>query len=326
MQRAVTIDELAVWLKAHDNYAVFAHVMPDGDAAGCAMAVRLALEAMGKRAMVCLPNPVPRMYAGFAHADEALEPGMELPFIPDTAFAVDTSEIFRLGGAQVMFEGCPARAMLDHHETNPGFGDVWHVDGGRIACGELVLELIEALGVTLTKEMAEWLYVAISTDSGHFSFEGTAPATMRAAAKLIEAGVDVPEITRELYHTRSLARTRLLGMALAELGISEDGKVAWSMIPEAMLRRAGATGEDKEGIVNYLLEIEGVECAVLAEERAEGTKFSLRSKQVLDVAAEVAAAFGGGGHARAAGCTLKMPMEEALEKVLAQARGALEND
>jgi len=214
--------------------------------------------------------------------------------------------------------------VLDHHETNPGFGDIWHVDGDRIACGELVLELIEALGVTLTKEMAEWLYVAISTDSGHFSFEGTGPVTMRAAAKLMEAGVDVARVTRELYHTRSRARTQLLGLALAELQVSEDGRIAWSRVTAEMMRRAGASGEDKEGIVNYLLEIEGVECAVLAEERTEGTKCSLRSKEILDVAGGVAAAFGGGGHARAAGCTLKMPMDEALAAVLSQARSALE--
>lgn len=320
-----TIEALAAWLKEHDDYVLIGHVNPDGDATGSCMAACMALRALGKRAFVCLPGGVARMYARYPEAGDILSPGEEAPFMPKTAFVLDVSELPRLGDARALFEGCAAKAMLDHHGTNPGFGDIWHVDGERVAAGELVLELIEALGVSISKDMATWLFVAISTDSGHFRFSSTSPATMRAAAKLLEAGVDVARVTRELWYTRSRARTQLMGVVLAGLEVSEDGRMAWARLTDDMLKKARALREDNEGIVTYLLEIEGVEFAALAEEREGGTKFSLRAKEWLDVAENVAKPFGGGGHAFAAGCTLALPMEEALSMVLAQARKALDN-
>lgn len=319
MENRATIKELANWLLQHDDFALFGHVMPDGDAVGSCMAMCLALRGLGKRAMVCLPNPVPKMYAHFPFADEVLTPGMVMPFIPETGFSLDASEIERLGDGRAMYEGCPAKAMVDHHETNPGFGDIWYIEGERSSTGELALELIEAMGAPLTKEIATWLYIAISTDSGHFRFAGTDSSTMDAAGRLIDAGVDVARVTRDLYHTSAKSRVHLLGLALARLEVSEDGLMAWSAVTNDMLQQAGATSEDKEGIVNFLLEIEGVEFAALAEERGTATKFSLRSKEWLDVAGDVARPFGGGGHVRAAGCTLNMPVDQALQQVLARA-------
>ena len=324
MENRTTIDALARWLAAQDRVALIGHVSPDGDTAGSCMALMLALRAMGKRAFVCLPGGMPKMYGAYPCADETIQPGETLPFEPEAALAVDVSEKARMGAAAALFDGCAQTAALDHHATNPGFGDLCLVDGDRAATGELALELIDALGVALTAEMATWLYIAISTDSGHFSFSSTTSATMRAAARLIEAGVDVAELTRALYRTRSQARTRLLGAVLNGLEVSADGQMAWARLTDEMLSMTGATREDNEGVVNYLLEIEGVEFAALAEERAGATKFSLRSKRWLDVAQQVARPFGGGGHARAAGCTLDVPMEEALRRVLDQARAALE--
>lgn len=325
MQKQATLNELAAWLKAHDDYVLIGHVFPDGDAAGSTMAAMLALKALGKRAFVCLPGGMPKMFGKYPFADEVILPGGEMPFEPKTAFVLDVSELQRVGDAKAIYDICEAHAMIDHHGTNDGFGEIWHVAAGRIATGELVTELIGELGVELTKDMATWLFIAISTDSGHFRFGGTAPSTMYATAKLLDAGVDLAGISRELWNTRTKSRTHLLGVVLSELEVSEDGKMAWARLTDDMLARCGATREDNEGVVNYLVEIEGVEFAALAEQRGENTKFSLRSKLWLDVAENVARPFGGGGHARAAGCTLNLPMEEALEKVLARAKTALEN-
>lgn len=324
MTRRATIEELARWLRARDGFAVIGHVSPDGDAAGSCVAVAAALRAMGKRAFACLPGGMPKMFSRFVGADGVIAAGAKPPFSPETALALDVSDEGRLGDARALFDGCAARAVLDHHATNPGFGDVCLIDGGRAATGELALELIEALGVPLSREMAEWLYIAISTDSGNFSFSSTTPETMRAAAKLIEAGADVAGLTRELYRTRPLGRTKLLGIVLSGLEVSSDGRMAWARLTDAMFAQAGALREDSDGIVNYLLEIDGVEFAALAETRGAATKFSLRSKEWLDVAGEVAKPFGGGGHARAAGCTLEMPLEEALGAVLDRAKSALD--
>lgn len=323
MQKQTTIKALAEWLKAHDDFVLISHVGPDGDAVGSSMGAMLALRALGKRAFVCLPHKIPRMFEKYPFAQEILTPEQPLPFEPKTAFVLDPSEYNRMGGACAIYDRCEAHAMLDHHGTNAGFGEIWHIDAGRIATGELVTELIGELDVELTKEMATWLFIAISTDSGHFRFGGTAPSTMYAVAKLLDAGLDLGTVSRELWNTRSKGRTHLMGVVLSGLEVSEDGRMAWARLTDEMLKKCGALPEDNEGIVNYLLEIEGVEFAALAEQRGEQTKFSLRSKNWLDVA-QLARSLGGGGHSRAAGCTLDMPMEAALERVLDSARRALD--
>jgi len=318
------LSELAAWLKAHNDYAIFGHINPDGDASGSCIALCLALKAMGKNAFVYLPGGLAQMYGSFALSTEIYS-GSDLPFQPKTAFSVDVSDKNRLGSGEALFDACADKAVLDHHSTNEGFGDICFVDGNAAACGELALELIHELGVELTGEMATWLYVAICTDCGRFGFSSTRPETMVAAADCLRAGIDVDMIHRELYRTRSEGRTLLLGLVLSGLEMNDEKTMCWARLTEDMLAKAHALREDNEGIVNYLLEIQGVRFACLAEERGAGvTKFSLRSKPPFDVAENVALPLGGGGHACAAGVTLNMPMEAALEAVLSRARAALE--
>ena len=319
------IAELAEYLVQHDDYCIFGHVNPDGDAAGSCIALALALQVLGKRAFVYLPGGVPHMFDAFARS-VTIAPAEEAPFVPQTGFSVDVSELPRLGDGLTLFETCSARAMLDHHATNPGFGDIYYVDGHAAAVGELAQALIEALGVPLNVEMATWLYIAIVTDSGRFGYDSTRPETMYAAAACLRAGIDVDMITREVYRTRSEGRTRLMGLVLSGLEMNPERTMCWARVTPEMFAAAGAMREDNEGIVNYLLEIRGVEFACLAEAVGENrTKFSLRSKQGLDVAAQVAVPIGGGGHARAAGVTLNLPLEQALECVLKQAESAMAN-
>ena len=325
MANRVTIEALANWLKDKDDVVLLGHESPDGDAAGSCLAMWHALRAMGKRAVVCLPGGIPLLYAGLPGAAGVKDTTADLPFVPKTALALDVSEQPRMGpeGARI-FESCASRAALDHHHTNPGFGELYFLDGDAAAAGELVVDLIDGLGVELDANMATCLFVAISTDCGHFNYSNTREKTFLAAARCARAGVDVAGITERLYRTRSAGRTKLLGLVLAELQRSPDGQLAWACLTEAMLREAGAMREDKEGIVNYLQEIVGVRIAVLAEERGpNSTKFSLRTKAPLNVARDVAQPLGGGGHDCAAGVTVELPLEEALCKVLALAREAL---
>ena len=324
MAKRVTIEALADWLRDRDDVALLGHVSPDGDATGSNLALGHALRAMGKRAVVCLPDGVPALYANLPGADAVVSPGDALPFEPKTALAVDVSEEPRLGEAgAALFDRCLHRAALDHHRTNPGFGEVYALDGDAAAAGELAVDLIDALGVALSREMAECLFVAISTDCGHFNYSNTREQTFRAAARCAATGIDIARITEGLYRTRTRGRTRLLGLVLAGLEVSPDGRLAWARLTEAMLEEAGALREDKEGIVNYLQEIKGVEVAVLAEQRGRSAKFSLRSRTPVNVATEVAGPLGGGGHACAAGVVVDKPLEEALEAVLALAREAI---
>ncbi len=317
--------ELAAFLQAHDDFAIFGHVNPDGDAAGCCIALAKALRNMGKRAFVYLPGGMPELYSVFPCSVE-ISDGSSLPFAPQTGFAVDVSEPHRMGAGREIFEGCAHRAALDHHATNPGFGEVCVVDGDAAACGELAVALIRALGVELDAEMGQWLFIALCTDSGRFGYASTRAETLEAAADCLRAGADVDGITQQLYRTRSEGRTRLLGLVLAGLEMNADRTMCWARLTDDMLSRAHALREDNEGVVNYLLEIRGVQFACLAEERGSGqTKFSLRSKGRVDVAADVAVPLGGGGHACAAGVTLNLPMEEALQTVLRTAEAALKN-
>lgn len=317
--------ELAAFLRAHDDYALFGHVNPDGDAAGSCIALARALQKLGKRAFVYLPGGLPELYKVFPCTVEVTS-GENLPFAPQTGFAVDVSEPHRLGDGRALFEACAHRAVLDHHATNPGFGEVCVVDGDAAACGELAVALIRALGVEMDQEMAQWLYIALATDSGRFGYSSTRAETLEAAADCLRAGADVDGITQQLYRTRSEGRTRLLGLVLAGLEMNADRTMCWARLTDDMLSRAHALREDNEGVVNYLLEIRGVQFACLAEERGSSqTKFSLRSKGRVDVAADVAVPLGGGGHACAAGVTLNLPMEEALQTVLRTAEAALQN-
>lgn len=326
MAANITIDALAQWLKDQDDILLLGHVSPDGDATGSCLAIMHALKKLGKRVEVRLPGGVAAIYRDLPGAGAAVSSEDEPAFAPRAALAVDVSELSRLAPKdQALFEGCPFKAVLDHHSTNPGFGDVMCLDGAAAATGELVVGLIEKLGIEMDDAMARCLYVAISTDCGQFQYSNTRPQTHCAAARCIEAGADSEVITNRLYRTRTLGRTRLLGMVLSGLEISEDGKMAWARLTEAMLDQAQALREDNEGIVNYLLEIDTVVFAALAESREDKTKFSLRSVAPFDVARQVAVPLGGGGHDRAAGVTLDMPMEEALNIVLEKARAGLED-
>jgi len=322
MTKRVTIEALAEWLRDRDDIALMGHVSPDGDAVGCCLGLCFALRSLGKRAVAVLPGGVPKLYQHLPGAGEVVTTGEPLPFVPQTTFAVDVSDRPRLGDQGIaLFDSCPHQAAMDHHPTNEGFGQVFALDGEAAAAGELAVDLVEALGVSLTPEMAECLFVAISTDCGQFNYSNTRPQTFTAAAKCAAAGIDIERITSELYRTRTLGRTRLLGLALADLHISDDRRIAWASITEEMLQKAGALPEDNEGVVNYLLEIEGVQIAILANERGSQTKLSLRSKPPIDVAKQIAVPLGGGGHACAAGATVDATVEEALRLALGYAQG-----
>ena len=199
------------------------------------MAVTLALRALGKRACACLPGGMPE-YLRFLPGQECVVADGDLPFAPRCALAVDVSAPDMLGDNRALFEACAARAVLDHHESNPFFGQVNHVEPERAAAGEMALLLIKALGVALTKDMASCLFAAVSSDTGNFNYSNTTAETFEAAAACVRAGADVDEITGRIYRTRTEARTRLLGLSLA--GLQREGKVAWARVTNDMFHNA----------------------------------------------------------------------------------------
>lgn len=317
------MNKLADFIRANDDFIVIGHTNPDGDAHGSVIGLTLALRKMGKRAFAYLPGGFNQLYADFSCPLEIAQ-GTALPFEPKTAFAVDVSEVSRLGSAKEIFDRCEKRALMDHHESNVGFADVNLIDPAAAAAGEMAVALIEALGVALDEEIAKWLYIAVVTDCGRFGYSCTRPETMEAAAKLLRAGFDLDDVTRKLYSTRSEGRTRLLARVISDMQFDSGKQLCYALLTPKMYEECGAVPGDNESIVNYLLEIRGVQIAFIVEEKGADAKVSLRSKPPMDVGAKVAQPLGGGGHACAAGVTLKnMPIESALEKVLAYARQAL---
>jgi phosphoesterase RecJ-like protein len=310
----MTMNELANWFSDKDDIAVIAHVAPDGDAVGSAIAVKLAFEKLGKRACAVLADGVPKSYLFLPDAGNVCFPD-KLPFEPQCAFAVDTSEARRMGAARAVFDGCKSRASMDHHETNEGFGDAYFVDGTRASTGELALDFIKALGVEVDPDIASSVFVALATDTGNFNYRSTDARAFRAAAECVEAGAQVGPLTKKAFRTRSLARTLLLGEALTRIKTRCEGKIAYTFVNHEMLEKTGATLEDAGNISNYLNEVAGAMVGVYFEEQSDNTKISWRAACGMNVAA-LASLFGGGGHDAAAGANIPMPMDEAMKAVL----------
>lgn len=317
----MTISELAAWFADKDDIVVISHVSPDGDAIGSALAVKQAFDRLGKRACAALADPVPQRYMFLPGAADICAPD-SLPFPPRCAFSVDVSEIRRMGAAQAAFDAACHKAALDHHETNQGFGDVWHVEGSRASTGELALEFVKALGVEPDADIAECVFVALCTDTGNFNYKNTDDRAFAAAAECVKCGAQPERLTRLAFRQRSFACTKLLGDALSKIELTCGGRVAYTLVDEQMLAHAGARLEDASRICNYLNEITGVQVGVYFEQHGADTKISWRSACNINVA-DIAAQFGGGGHDAAAGARVTMDMRSAMAAVLAATEAAV---
>ena len=295
--------------------ALIAHVSPDGDTVGATLALRLAFLAMGKAVdVICDGAPSPSMdyLPGF---DAFMRPeAAQGPY--DTAIAVDVSDRTMMGASLAVFDSAQVRMVIDHHATNPAFGDVNYIRGGESACSLLAFEAIEGLGVPMTREMGTCLMTGLSTDTGHFQYSCTSPATLAAAARLLSLGVDISYITRRMYRTQPLSRVKLTRIAYQRLRLELGGQVGVIELSREDFENAGCTFAQADGLVNKALEIEGVRLAVLASERDEGIKLSLRAVEP-DTVNDIAVYFGGGGHAQAAGCTIHDTLSGATAQVLA---------
>ena len=294
------INEMAEFLRAHDNYAVITHYRPDGDAFGSALAMVRILKSMGKNAFPVCDDEVTPKYRFLDGWEKFTNEEKGLPYVPETALGVDVSNEERMGKSTALFNSCKYRAVIDHHESNIGFAPVTLLDSKAVAAGQIIVKLANVLGIKIDKPLAEQLYTAIATDSGNFSFKDTNAESFSLTAELLEAGVDVETLTRRLFRERSYAQTRLLALALNQIQLSSDGRVAGIMITDEMFQESGAARPDSHPIVNYLNEIRGVCVGFTAEQLPDHVKISFRAGNGTDVAA-LAERFDGGGHIAAAG-------------------------
>lgn len=305
---------IAAFLREAESVCICCHVNPDGDTIGSALAMRLALSGMGKRVRVFCEDKVPDNLRFLPGAAE-IHPPADNREDYDLFLSVDVSDPARLGDCGILRARCARSAQIDHHGTNPGYTECNSVDGNASATCVLIHEQLKALEVPLTGEIAECLYTGISTDTGNYSFDCTDPEAFRVSAELMEAGLPLAELSMRLFREKDKVHLKILGRAIERTRFEADGRIAVMTLTQKDFDEFGALGEHADNVVNYGLETCGTQMAVLAREAGDQIKISLRCRAPLSVD-DIAAEFGGGGHARAAGISMTGHLDEKLEQVL----------
>jgi bifunctional oligoribonuclease and PAP phosphatase NrnA len=319
-----TFEQIGKVLREHQHFAILGHVRPDGDALGSQLALALSLEELGKDVRVWNEDGMLEKYSFLPRAELLTKPPAT-PAHVDVAIALDTAIQNRLGTALAAVGSTKIWINIDHHCSNPGYGDLVIVDSSAPATGEIIFSLIKSQGFPFTHDIAENLYAAISTDTGSFQYPNTSARTFEIAAELVRAGgVDVGKISRQLYENYPRRRLELLRELLRTMRFSGHDRVASFSLSLKTTADLGVVPEDNEGLIDHLRAIRGVIVAVFFEELADGkVRVSMRSKdEAVDVCA-ICQKFGGGGHTLAAGARVRGSLAEVEEKVLEEIRDVL---
>jgi phosphoesterase RecJ-like protein len=309
-------------LRGNDRFAVTSHEAPDGDALGSLLATGLALRQLGKDAVMFLggPAPLPGEYRFLELESRGLARGLPADLGERVLVAVDCASASRVGAEPGVVEAASFTVNIDHHHDNPRFGDVDLIVSDASSTGEVLADVFRELGVELTPEIAEALYVALVTDTGRFQYANTSPKALRLAADLVEAGADVHRVFQGVYENVQFAKLKLLARALESARVLEGGEIVVSYLERGDFESVGATEPYSEGIIDVLRSVEGsAVTALIREPPRDGgpaRKVSLRSSvDEVDVSA-IARKSGGGGHRVAAGFSSELSMEELTDFIV----------
>ncbi len=313
-------------IRTVDNFVLFTHTHPDGDALGSLFGLADILEALGKNVFCFLEEPVSHLYAFLPGIDKVHTRLEEYRSFLAAAgenvmsIALDCGDDDRLGTFKQEFLKSVPFVVIDHHQSHKEFGTARWVESSRSSTGEMVYELALALDAPVTYTCAYKLYVAICTDTGSFRYSCTRPRTMQIAAELLRIGVLPEEISSHLYDNFSRERLKLMEMVLSTISFFESDQIAFMHVSDQMLAESGATLEDVEGFIDFPRSLRSVRVAVLIKEASDGfIAVSLRGKGDCDVA-EVAKLFEGGGHRNAAGFRCQ---GKTIKQVCLEVKGAL---
>lgn len=309
--------EIAEVLRSRQRFVVMSHVRPDGDALGCTIAMALCLRQLGKEVSAWNEEGVLEKFRYLpGHEIVSMPPADPREF--DVALVLDTSVRDRVGTCLPAVSHAGLWINIDHHVTNPRFGDLVHIDPAAPATGQILYEMIRQTELPLTYAMADNLYVAISTDTGSFQYSGTTARTYEIAAELVRAGVDVADLAKKMYESYPRRRLELLRALLNSLRVSGNDQVASVSLSRATAAEIGALPEDNEGLIDHIRAIQGVIVAAFFEELEGGkVRVSLRSKELRADVSKVCALFGGGGHPLAAGARVSGTLVDVEKRVLA---------
>ncbi len=305
------------------------HENPDADALGSSLGLALALEALGARVDAVCSDPVPRMYDFMPQVHRvrrAPDPDLD----PDLIVVHDCGDLERVGAVLQqqagLFERVPI-VNIDHHLSNLGFGSIAWVDAESAATCEQITLLLPHLGIgfdAVGGDIAQNLTAGLVFDTANFAHSNTTPRTLRVASELVAAGAELPMIARRIYRTKPNAQLRLFGRVLSRLETTADGRLAWSVANDDDYRIAGATQEMAEGMIDLLAQSDSAEVAILFKDLGDVVRLSVRTRDEGVDATQLTAAFGGGGHARAAGATFDGSLDEAVPAVLGLAQRLLD--
>jgi phosphoesterase RecJ-like protein len=298
------------------------HVNPDGDAVGSLVAMGAVLDAINVQNTMFNESPIPAVYR-FLPGVERIQQRFDKKASYDTAVILDCGNFERIGAAYPNASKIPVVINVDHHVTNTRFGSHQFIDHNACATSELIYRLVKSMSIPFNRVMATSIYTGIFTDTGSFRFSNTNSASFAICNEMIHMGVKPYHVAQHLYGTYSLGRIKLLNLALDSIEISKNGKLSMMTLTRDMLNKTGTQPEDADGLINYARRIEDVKVAALIQEQRNGNKqsneptpyhVSLRSDGSVDVAS-IAFEFGGGGHASAAGFTIKATIKEIKETI-----------
>ena len=313
---AAKFEQIGWALRENQTFAVLGHVRPDGDALGSQLALGLSLKQLGKDVRIWNEEGMLEKYRFLPNANLLTKPPAE-PEDVDVAIALDTAIQNRLGTTLPAVRSAKLWINVDHHPSNPGYGDLAYIDPKAPATGQILFELIKSEKFPIDAAVAENLYVAISTDTGSFQYPNTTARTLEIAAELVRAGVDVGRVSQLIYENYPRRRVELLRDLLGTMRFDANDRVASFSLSLATAKKLGVLPEDNEGLIDHLRAIRGVIVAVFLEELPEGkVRVSMRSKsEKVDVCA-ICEKFGGGGHVLAAGARVRGSLAEVEKKIL----------
>jgi phosphoesterase RecJ-like protein len=307
-------------LRKAERVTILCHQFPDGDTLGAGSALCRGLRQLGKRAAVRCSDAIGPKYAFLFRglADDEFE--------PDLVMSVDVADRFLLGEPLLSQYDGQIGLAVDHHRAGVPFAAESYINPKAAATCEIIFDLLKLLGVQIDRAIADALYTGITTDTGCFKYVNTTPRTHRIAAELMEAGADSVEIDRAMFDTKSRARLELERQVLDSIRFTHGGEVALICLTKQMIEQAGAVEDDLDGIASIPRCIAGVRIGITLRERDDGAfRVSLRARAPAD-ASKICALFGGGGHKGAAGCTLKLPLDEAKARITAASEQYLDGD
>jgi bifunctional oligoribonuclease and PAP phosphatase NrnA len=310
--RATILPQIRDAIRSRQRFLLTSHARPDGDSIGSQLAMAYALEAVGKRVRIVNADPAPEHYLEFPGVDR-IEIATAVDGDADAVIVMECSDLTRTG-----VSGFDGRFIIniDHHAGNRMYGALnWH-DESAAACGEMVFDLIQTLGIPLTFEIATHIYLAILTDTGSFHHSNITPRTFDICRQTVEAGVEPAAMARRVFDSNSFGKLKLIGALLDSMELLHGGRLALLCMDDAMLAACGCTYNDTEGVINLPLTAREIQAVVFFKATTGGDiRVSLRSKYDVDVRM-VANRYGGGGHKNASGFTVSGPLREVRGQII----------